>query len=172
MPGGPDCVKWYLVYTKPRQEPLAQQHLQRQGYPTYLPLARHPRRRRGRRTYITEAFFPRYLFIHLDSANDNWAPIRSTIGVSSLVRFGQQPAAVPDDLIAKLRARENPEGLQEILVDYRAGDHVRIHDGPMAGYEGIFIARNGEERVILLLDMMGKQARLQVDIDAISLASS
>ena len=40
--------RWYLVYSKPRQEELAKANLQRQGFVCYLPMARQPRRRMGK----------------------------------------------------------------------------------------------------------------------------
>ena len=110
--------KWYLVYAKPRQERVARTNLERQGYETYLPLSRETKRRRGRATEVVAPLFPRYLFIHLDSQTDDWGPIRSTLGVVSLVRFAYQPAQVPDDLVATLRAREDSEGLVAVPATY------------------------------------------------------
>jgi transcriptional antiterminator RfaH len=160
--------RWYLVYAKPRQEQTAQENLVRQGYRTYLPLLRVPRRRLGRRVIRVEAMFPRYLFIHLDTVTDNWAPIRSTVGVSKLVRFGGEPAPVPDMLIEALRARENKEGVQDVpLHSYQHGQKVRIEEGPFMGYEGIFLAKTGEERVLVLLDVVGTQAKARVDIESL-----
>ena len=160
--------RWYLVYAKPRQEQAAQENLVRQGYRTYLPLLRVPRRRLGRRVIRVEAMFPRYLFIHLDTVTDNWAPIRSTVGVSKLVRFGGEPAPVPDNLIEALRARENKQGVQDVpLHSYQRGQKVRIEEGPFMGYEGIFLAKTGEERVLVLLDVVGKQAKARVDIESL-----
>ena len=37
----------------------------------------------------------------------------------------------------------------------------------MMGLEGVFVARTGEQRVMLLLDLMGKASRVQIDVDAI-----
>lgn len=162
---------WYLVYTKPRKECLAQEHLERQGYMTYLPQMRTARRRNGKRYYQTEPFFPRYLFIALDTINDNWAPIRSTSGVANIVRFGQMPQTVPDILVENIKARENPgTGLHEIDTAIKSGDKVRILDGPMADYEGIFMADSGGERVTILLTVMGKQARVKIHADAVALS--
>jgi transcriptional antiterminator RfaH len=158
---------WYLVYSKPGQETVAQQQLEQQGYATYLPMILNARRRNGRRHYIKEPFFPRYLFIHLDQTTDNWSPIRSTLGVSNLVRFGMMPAPVAEDIIRLIRSRENPEGLHEIVEGVKEGDNVRVLDGPMMGLEGVFIARSGEQRVMLLLELMGKAVRVQMDVDAI-----
>lgn len=156
---------WYLVYTKPRQEEVAQTNLVRQGYGVYLPLVQESRKRQGRRTVMVEPLFPRYLFIHLDTHTDNWGPIRSTLGVASLVRFGQEPANLPDELIDFLKVREGDAGLHEWAeLSYRAGDKVRVAEGAFHGYEGILLARNSRERVIVLLDILGRQIRTRVDV--------
>lgn len=158
--------RWYLVYSKPQKEELARVNLERQGYPTYLPIMRTPRRRSGRRIIRAEPMFPRYLFISLDTERDNWAPIRSTLGVVNLVRFGMFPSPVPDELITAIRTRDNAEGIQDIpLNTFSEGQKVRIEDGPFMGYEGIFLAQTSQERVMILLDIVGKQARTKVNIE-------
>lgn len=158
--------RWYLVYAKPQKEELARVNLERQGYPTYLPMMRTPRKRMGRRVIRVEPMFPRYLFIHLDTESDNWAPIRSTLGVANLVRFGMYPSPVPDDLVAALRNREDTSGVQDIpLHTFETGQKVRIEEGPFMGYEGIFLARTSQERVMVLLDIVGKSARAKVNIE-------
>lgn len=164
--------RWYLVYAKPRQERVARTNLERQGYAVYLPLARQARRRGGRMLPTIAPLFPRYLFVHLDRKMDNWAPIRSTVGVVSLIRFGQQPAPVPDDLIEFLRTREDPEGLHAVAAsEYKAGARVRITAGGLAGYEGIFVASSSRQRVLVLLDILGKQTRAVIEAGAIEPAS-
>jgi len=155
---------WYLVYAKPRQETVARTNLVRQGYEIYLPLVRQPRKRKGRRVTVIAPMFPRYLFIHLDSQTDNWGPIRSTLGVVSIVRFGYQPARIPDHLVSMLRAREDDVGIQVVPVEeYKRGGKVRITDGSFMGYEGIFLAKTSRERVVVLLDILGKHTRTVVD---------
>lgn len=159
-----DSRSWYLVYCKPRQETVARENLARQGYETYLPFMRDARRRRGRRTTVIAPMFPRYLFIHLSSQTDNWGPIRSTLGVVSIVRFGREAARVPDGLMTALRSREDAQGVQILPVEeYKPGSRVRITQGSFAGYEGIFQAASGRDRVTVLLDILGRDARTTVD---------
>ena len=52
-----------------------------------------------------ESLFPGYLFIRLNPRTDDWQPIRSTRGVSQIVRFNDQPLPVADDIIEALRER-------------------------------------------------------------------
>jgi len=155
---------WYLVYSKPRAESQARLNLSRQGFTTYLPLVRQARRYRGRRVVRVEPLFPRYLFVQLDPVADNWAPIRSTLGVSSLVRFGGEAAPVPDELVEVLRVRGDEQGIHILPpMEFTQGERVRVKEGPMMGYEGIFLARSGRERVLLLLDIVGGGSRVNVD---------
>ena len=132
---------WYLVYSKPQKESIARENLERQGYHSYLPLMRTRRRRSGRYVSIVEPMFPRYLFVHLSDETDNWGPIRSTIGVANLVRFGMHAARVPENLITLMQERDQ-QGIQVLKSpEVNPGDHVRIVQGVMAGYDAIFQAR-------------------------------
>jgi len=164
----PKQKAWYLVYTKPRQEGLAQENLARQGYGVYLPRVRLMRKRQGRPVAIIEPLFPRYLFIQLDTQSDNWGPIRSTFGVASLVRFGNEPAKVPDDFVAHLKAQEGQDGLHEWAAPkLHLGDRLRVTEGPLKGYEGVLLAKTGQARVMLMLDILGKEVRAHLSPDQV-----
>jgi len=156
-------VRWYLVHTKPRQEKCALENLQRQGYCCYLPILPSEKLRQGVLTVMDEPLFPRYLFIRLgqgDSAQ-SWAPIRSTRGVSRLVSFGVEPAVVSDGLVKTLREQEaSRQGEPERL--FKPGERVRLTEAPFGGIEGIYQMADGERRVIVLIELLSKQVRVQV----------
>src|SRR5450759_2270221 len=97
---GIDC--WYAVCCKPRQEAVAEENLLRQGFHVYLPRIRIRQRRRGQWLDAVEVLFPRYIFIRIDPLRRTTAPVRSTRGVIGLVRFGGQPAVVPDSVMEAL----------------------------------------------------------------------
>jgi transcriptional antiterminator RfaH len=164
---------WYLIFTKPRQENLARENLERQGFITYLPLAEQSRRRNGRYIKSIEPFFPRYLFIQLNTDTDNWAPIRSTLGVAQMVQFGGIPAQVPEELITSLKANDDSEGLQKIARrDMAPGDRVEIVSGPFAGYEAIYKQHKGADRVAVLLEVVGKNTALTLSAHDLQLANN
>jgi len=161
---------WHLIYSKPQQERVALENLLRQRYDVYLPLLR---RRNNRRAIVTEPLFLRYLFIFLCDETDDWGPIRSTHGVMRIIRFGQTPARVPTDFVETLRAQETGEGVHVVAEPgYRPGDSVRIAEGSMAGYDAVFAARASKERVLLLLNIAGKEARVQLRIKDIKPADA
>ena len=146
--------KWYLLYTKPRQEKLALQHLQNQAYEAYLPLVKVEKIRQGVRGLVEEALFPRYLFVQLDEAgSQSWAPIRSTVGVSQLVRFGHRFAEVSQELVQWVQEHAKTNKIEE---QFKSGDLVRITEGPFRGFEAIFKTYDGDKRAVLLLNLLTK----------------
>ncbi len=160
---------WQLIHTKLQQELVAAENLGRQGYTIYLPMLHHRKRRSGKLIDAHKPLFPRYLFIHLTAGLDDWGPVRSTIGVSSLVRFGMKPARVPNNLISSIQSREGEDGYHyEQTPEFKQGDKIRITDGPLSGYEAIFKAKRSEERVLILLDMLIKTTQVEVPIDAVT----
>ncbi len=163
---------WYLVYTKARGEDLAQQNLNRQGFTTYLPLVKKNKRIRGKYRPTIEALFPRYLFIQLDKETDNWMPIRSTLGVSNMVRFGAAAAQVPQSLVDELQIFTDEDGARpEIEKKYEKGDEVEFIEGAMSGYRAIFEKHVSTERIAVLLDIVGKHTRMLVSRHNIQIAS-
>lgn len=154
---------WYLVHTKPRQEVRALENLQQQGYECFLPTVPSERLRRGLLNVSDEPLFPRYLFIRLgqDNSARSWAPIRSTKGVSRLVSFGVEPARVDDGLVELLRAQEVSAQAEPVRL-FKSGERVRLTEAPFAGIEGIYQIASGERRVIVLIELLSKQVRVQV----------
>lgn len=158
-----DTRGWYLIYTKPRAEQLAQENLQRQQFTTYLPLVKETRRHRGKYVSCIEPMFPRYLFIQLNCTTDNWAPIRSTLGVASIVRFGTYPMQVPESLLETLQQNEDENGNQSTVEkEFQSGDRIRIIEGAMAGLEGIFESKTSKERVMVLMNIAGQHTRVSM----------
>jgi transcriptional antiterminator RfaH len=165
--------RWYAVCCKPRQETVAEENLLRQGFHVYLPRIRIRQRRRGQWLDAVEVLFPRYIFIRIDPLRRTTAPVRSTRGVIGLVRFGGQPAVVPDSVMEALLQREDAaSGLhQDNRPLFSAGEAVKFVDGPLAGVEGVFTEQDGEKRVIVLLELLGKANKVSVSRDWIAKAA-
>jgi transcriptional antiterminator RfaH len=156
-------MHWYLIYTKPRQEKCALQNLEQQGYQCYLPLLPKEKLRQGAVALSEEPLFPRYLFINLaqDFMAKSWSPIRSTKGVSRLVRFGAEPARIDDALVDLLRAHESSVLLEPERL-FNPGERVQLTEGPFAGIEGIYQMADGDRRVMVLIELMGKKVAVPV----------
>ena len=162
---------WHLLMTKPREDERAEQHLLNQGYDIFRPLIRQFRISRGRQVAKTEPLFPRYIFIHLDDALSNWAKIRSTRGVSQLVRFSDLPAVVPEEIILLLQAQCQAGNVLDTTVSqpyvFKPGDNVEITEGSFRGLQAIIAEQKGEDRVLLLLTLLGTEQTLEIPINQV-----
>jgi transcriptional antiterminator RfaH len=158
---------WYVVQTKPRQEFRALEQLQNQHYDCFLPTLQVKRIRRGKLIVDTEPLFSRYLFIRLDNATTDWAPIRSTRGVKNMVAFGGKFSTIPKEYIAALQDAPafSPQDL------FEAGEHVTITNGPFAGWEGLYQLPDGEARALVLVEMMQQPQKLSFALEALRKAS-
>lgn len=156
---------WYVIYTKPREEQRALFNLEAQDYRCFLPMIERETLNRNKIKIVNEPLFPRYLFIHLASTieSKSWGPIRSTPGVSKLLKFGTEPARVDPQLIELLRNRTQALGLVPIKL-YSPGTPVKITDGPFKGLDAIFQMTDGESRAIVLIEVLSKITRLHLPV--------
>lgn len=145
--------RWVAVYAKAKQEQRAAMALAEQGFETFLPQA--PKRdARGMMTSMAP-MFPRYLFCGV-WPDQSVAPIRSTPGVSSMVRFGGTVAFMQQRDIDAISAVEQLMTGNDPL---RPGEAIEILSGPFAGLNALVDA-SAEQRIYVLLEFMGKMNRV------------
>jgi transcriptional antiterminator RfaH len=161
-------MNWYLVHTKPRQEQCALENLQWQGYECYFPVMPAEKLRLGKISTVLQPLFPRYLFIRLGQglSAQSWTPIRSTKGVSRLVTFGNTPAKVDDALIALLRSHEESAQAEPDRL-FKTGERVRITSSAFTDIEGIYQMMDGDQRVMVLIELMSKSVKISVPPSAL-----
>ena len=156
-------VPWYVVHTKVRQEQRACENLARQGYIVYFPKIKLLKRCRGRQQATLEPMFPRYIFLQPESTSHSISPVRSTLGVTTLVRFGQEPAVMRPQTLNSIRdfeARRN-EARDEDISPFQPGVQIRVVDGPLVGMEGL-ISDVSHERVGVLMQLLGNDTRVSL----------
>jgi transcriptional antiterminator RfaH len=158
-------LSWYLIHCKPREERRALENLERQHFECFFPVRLRERLREGKLYRTTDPLFPGYLFIHLDRLHDNWYPIRSTRGVNQIVRFSGYPTPIRDELIEGIRNRLAESPVREPYL--KPGDHVRITEGAFSQLEAIFLANDGEERVVLLLNILQSEQRVSFPLSSV-----
>jgi len=161
-------LRWYLIHTKPSREALAEENLRRQGYRVHLPRLAHSVRRAGRLRESIAPLFPRYLFLQLNEGREALSPVRSSVGVAGIVRFGASYAIVSDRIMMELRQREDPEtGLHRLAKRPlpARGAAVHITAGLFEGLEGVFEREAGCDRVVVLLSVLGQDAQVRIPAD-------
>lgn len=159
---------WYVLHTKPKRETVVYNYLRSQGVEVFYPSVKvkpvNPRASKIR------PYFPRYLFVHADLGEVGISALQWVPNAIGLVQFDGIAAAVPDSIVITLKKRlEEIKAAGGLALDGLAqGDAVRITQGPLAGYDALFDMRlSGTERAQVLLEMLGRLVRVQVEVGAI-----
>ena len=162
-------LRWYAVQTHARAEEKALFNLRRQGFESYLPQYLKRRRHARRVDWVPAPLFPGYLFVGMDAATTRWRAIRSTFGVAQIVCQGNAPTPLPDGVVDEIRSREDGEGLVVLArkESLKKGQRVEIARGPLDALSGIFERIDAKERVIILLELMGRQIRARLPLEAV-----
>ena len=154
---------WYVLTSKPREEQRAYDNLVIQGYEVFLPKIAQVIKKKGLKTVALKPLFPNYLFIQLDKQVANFNAIRSTRGVGSFVRFGLNQATIDsriiDDIKQSIATEKQGKTLDELL-DYCQGDTVELTEGSLKGLKAIYQAKDGLERSILMVKMLGQESKV------------
>jgi transcription antitermination factor NusG len=160
-------ARWYVLHSKPNKEELLWEQLTLRNIEVFYPRLRvHPVNPRARQV---RAYFPGYVFVHVDMEEVGLSTLQRMPGATGIVSFDNQPSLVPDGLIPILKKRvdEINNREREAPADLQAGELVDIQSGPFAGYEAIFDARlPGSERVRVLLKMLhGRATKIELSAD-------
>ncbi len=161
-------ISWFVVHTKPKCEHVAASLMQ--GLPeveTYCPRIRFQRGTKRGKVWFVEALFPSYFFARFDPAASLRA-VKHSQSVLKVVDFGGTPISVPDAVIEQIRSEMEGEEVREVKVTIHEGDTVEVASGAMRGLKGIVDRmHNGNERVRILLELLGRHTYVDVGLDQI-----
>ena len=154
---------WWVVQTKPQGEALAIEHLHEQGLTTYCPMYQKEIIRGRRAKVTTTPLFARYVFVLADPAAQLTVhTIRSTRGVSQLIKVGERPTLVKASIIAEIKALET-EHLNQVKPHFTSNDKVVISQGIYQGLEAIYQMDKGLERAVVMLNLLQRETQLTIN---------
>ena len=161
-------VAWFCLRSQPRHEHIAARHLrQMEDVEVFNPCIKFARPTRNGPMWIVESLFPNYLFARFDWTCSlpkvHYAP-----GISGVVHFGSQWPCIPDETIAELRANLGPNELHLIPKDFQPGEQVKMAGGIFHGLTAVITqVMPGRERVLVLMDFLGRQTTVEVTTNGI-----
>ena len=150
--------KWFLVYTKAREEKRAKKNLENQGFETFLPMIAYEKISQPKSISL-EPMFPRYLFTRFTVENNNWTQIKSTRGVSNIVVFGDNFTEIPNSVMGYLKSKVDDNDVLKLKTTrkiFQKGDELVIKQGVFQGKDATFLSMGGKERVRVLLSLMNQ----------------
>ena len=159
--------EWFILQFKPNSHHQATKNLTRQGFETFLPLHDTTFRKSSRFINTVQPLFPGYMFITFDRAESKWHSINNTYGVSRLVTFNSNLKSIPTTFVYSLMKRYDLSGKLLPMEKLKEGDQVKVLKGPFANFIATVETYETDQRIWILMDIMGRKTKIQTPSDAL-----
>lgn len=163
---------WYAVHTYSGYEDAVarnlRQRIESMGmedkiFNVLVPTEKKIKIKGGKRRMVEEKIYPGYVLVEMVVSDDSWYVIRNTPRVTGFVGSGTTPTPLsPEEMDILLKRMGETEPRHKI--DLRAGDAVKITDGPFKDYEGR-VSEVDEERgkAKVLVSIFGRETPVELD---------
>jgi transcriptional antiterminator RfaH len=162
--------EWFILQFKPNSHHLAAKNLNRQGFETFLPLHNTTSRQSSRFINTSKPLFPGYMFIAFDRTEFEWHKINNTYGVTRLVNINSFLRSIPTKFVENLMKRYDLSGNLLPIKKLKKGDQVQILKGPFANYVANVETYEDDQRIWLLMDLMGRRSKIKIATDSLQLS--
>jgi transcription antitermination factor NusG len=110
-----------------------------------------------------EALFPGYGFVRL--ANTNLQALRNTLGLITIIRFGDQLAIAKHSMISQFKELECSSKIQPVSAKQLAKDDmVIVGSGPFKGHLSKILTTPVKDRVTILISFLGSDRTLTLAV--------
>ena len=154
---------WIVARNKANQVKAALINLERQNFEFFHPTFKTISRIRNKSKEIIKPVFPGYIFIAINLEEKNWHKINNTRGISNVIVFGNKIPLIHDELIKELKYRFSPNNSPRTVDQIKIGTNAKITNGPFAELIGKIKEIDTDQRVWMLLDILGTQRRISID---------
>jgi transcriptional antiterminator RfaH len=163
--------EWFIVQFKSNSHQQATKNLNRQGFETFLPLHDATSRKLSRFVSTSKPLFPGYMFIRFDKTEPKWHKINNTYGVSRLITFNSILKSIPTRFIDSLMKRYDLSGKLIPVQKLKKGDQVTVLKGPFANFIATVENYEADQRIWILMDLMGRKTKIQTPSDDLKLSN-
>ena len=151
--------RWFVFYTKARQEKAFARQLVSMDIPFFLPLVPKENLIRGKKVTSLIPVFGGYIFLFV--SEEERVKALTTNRISTILEVEDQDQLAYDlGNVQQLIQADAPLTVERRLV---AGQKVRIKAGPMAGLEGVVEKRRGQSVLYIAVTMLQQCATIEID---------
>ena len=154
---------WIVARNKPNQDKTALINLERQNFDFFQPTFKTMSKKQNKFKEIIKPVFPGYIFIAVNLEENNWHKINNTRGISRIIVFGNEIPLMHCELIEALKCRFSLNKTPKAVDPFEKGMNAEITNGPFAQLIGKIEKIDADQRIWVLLDVLGTQTRVSID---------
>ncbi len=117
----------------------------------------------GKRKTVERRVFPGYILVQMKMDEDSWYVVRNTPGVTGFVGMGNEPTPLRPEEVSQIMRRMEAEA-PKVKVTFKAGQRVRIVDGPFNDFMGTVGDIDMEKsKVRVMVSFFGRETPVELD---------
>ena len=117
----------------------------------------------GKRRTVERRVFPGYILVNMIMTEESWYVVRNTPGVTGFVGMGNNPTPLRTEEVSQIIRRMEAEA-PRIKVTFKAGERVRIVDGPFNDFRGTVSEIDMERaKVRVMVNFFGRETPVELD---------
>ena len=152
---------WYIFYTAPRAEKVAQKELLIRGYDVFLPMTKTLRVWNNRqKKIIDQVLFPSYIFVNTQECQ--LYKICQTRKITTYIHCGGKPSKISRKCIEGIKRMINLDQELSVVPDFSKGETVEIISGPLAGYEGVLLEQQSKTKFGIRLNAINQTVFIDI----------
>jgi transcriptional antiterminator NusG len=167
-------MKWYVAHTYSGHEQKAKKYLENaiisQGLEekmgrVLVPTETVVEMKQGKRSSTVKKFLPSYILIEMILDKETQHLVTSTPGITSFVGASGKPVPLkPEETERILKQVERGRTRDYEEVPFKAGDQVKVIDGPFTDFTG-FVSEVNQERKNLkvMVSIFGRPTPVELD---------
>jgi transcriptional antiterminator NusG len=167
-----DGRRWYVVHCYSGYENKVRHNLEQRIetmgmkdriFDVVVPTEEEIEVKDGKRRTIERRVFPGYILVQMILSEESWYVVRNTPGVTGFVGMGNEPTPLRPEEVTQIIKRMEAEA-PRVKVTYKAGQKVRIIDGPFNDFIGTVDAIDMERaKVRVMVSFFGRETPVELD---------
>jgi transcription antitermination factor NusG len=153
---------WYAVQTRSRHEKKVAEEIAEKGVEAFLPIVTRIHRWSDRNKEVQLPLFPGYVFVHTDPSPESRLSVLRTPGVAGFVGSQGRGTAIPDKQIEDIRTVLHCNVPFEDYPFLEVNQRVRIRGGALDGVEGMLVAKNTDQSLVVSIDLIKRSILVRV----------
>ncbi len=167
-------LRWYVAHTYSGHEQKAKRYLesavvnaglQDKFGQILIPTEQVIEMKQGKRATSTKKFLPSYIIIEMDLDKETQNLVINTPGITNFVGAAGKPQPLKLEEVERIVGQIDRSRTEETSdVPFRAGDPVKVKDGPFMDFSGTVSEVNMERRKVkVMVSIFGRPTPVELD---------
>jgi transcription termination/antitermination protein NusG len=175
----PSNKRWYVVHAYSGMEKAVERNLReridRAGMQDkfgriLVPMEEVVELKNGKKAVTERRFFPGYVFVEMEMADDTWHLVKHTSKVTSFVGGARnRPSPISESEVMKI-VTQMQEGVEKPRpkVEWSVGELVRVKEGPFTDFNGAIEDVNYDKsKVRVSVTIFGRATPVELDFSQV-----